>query len=61
MGRQALGHIHERIFSAGKCMGVLKCVKKKIRYRLCERASSRFGDIVRGLLRDKELVGRRLQ
>ena len=38
-------------------MGVLKC-EKKIRYRLCERASSRFGSIVRGLPRDKELVGR---
>ena len=39
-------------------MGVLKCEKKKIRYRLCERASSRFGNIVRGLSRYKELVGR---
>lgn len=38
-------------------MGVLKC-EKEIRYRLCERAGSRFGNIVRGLWRDKELVGR---
>ena len=33
-------------------------MKKKIRYRLCERASSRFGNIVRGLSRYKELVGK---
>lgn len=38
-------------------MGVLKCEKKNW-YRLCERASPRFGNIVRGLSRDKELVGR---
>lgn len=56
MGRQVLISTKEsfRQGSEWEYLGV----KKKIRYRLCERASSRFGNIVRGLSRYKELVGR---